>query len=312
MRRYRTNPDTATLDLWSWRAGASPSAHTAHVAPASRPQTPQGFTFYLGTHRPQWLAELSIPLFVSYRTIGALGKLPVARGPWALDSGGFTELNLHGCWKTPAKQYAADVKRYQREIGNLQWCAPQDWMCEREVLCKTKLTVPEHQRRTVESYLELRDMGLPVIPVLQGWTPGDYEDCVNLYERHGVNLRAEPVVGVGTMCRRKIATAGSFWMLKAAMLFEELAVRGGLRLHAFGLQKNELGFEFPLSGPGNTPLAVWQMLASSDSLAWSEAARHRPPRNECRGKHKHCNNCMEFALEWRDDLLGSIAPIARG
>jgi hypothetical protein len=305
MRRHRSNPDGATLDLWGWRADAS----TMPGGVPARPQTPPGFTFYLGTHRPLWLAELSIPLFVSYRTISKVGRLPVARGPWALDSGGFTELNMHGCWKIPAKQYADDVRRYQREVGNLQWCAPQDWMCEREVLCKTKLTIPEHQRRTVRSYLELRDMGIPVIPVLQGWAAHDYMDCIDLYENAGVNLRAEPVVGVGTMCRRKVVTAGSMWIFKAALLFDQLSANYGLHLHAFGLQKNGLSFELPL-GPGGRPTEVWQMLASSDSLAWSDAARHRPPRNACRGKHQHCNNCMDFALEWRDDLIGAIAPMA--
>lgn len=44
---------------------------------------------------------------------------------------------------------------------------------------------------------------LPYMPVLQGWTRGDYEQCVTLYEAAGVNLSQEPRVGVGSICRRQ-------------------------------------------------------------------------------------------------------------
>jgi hypothetical protein len=45
------------------------------------------------------------PLFVNRNALfgkdssyARTGKLPRARGPWALDSGGFTELTTHGRW----------------------------------------------------------------------------------------------------------------------------------------------------------------------------------------------------------------------
>jgi hypothetical protein len=53
-------------------------------------------TFFLGTHMPHWLGLLDIPLFVSHRRLGRLKTLPRALGPWALDSGGFSELALFG------------------------------------------------------------------------------------------------------------------------------------------------------------------------------------------------------------------------
>jgi len=55
--------------------------------------------FYLGTHAAGWLAHLNVPLFVSHRRLKRLKRLPVSVTPWALDSGGYTELRLHGGWQ---------------------------------------------------------------------------------------------------------------------------------------------------------------------------------------------------------------------
>ncbi len=93
-------------------------------------------TFLLGTHHPNWLATSHIPLFVSDRRLRTYKHLPRAAVPWALDSGAFTELATHGDWShgpTP-KEYVDRVRRYQREIGGLLWAAPQDWMCEPEIV----------------------------------------------------------------------------------------------------------------------------------------------------------------------------------
>src|SRR5207248_3954856 len=85
--------------------------------------------FYLGTHQPAWLArDLGVPLLVSHRRLASRRSLPRATGPWALDSGGFTELSLYGKWRTDVHAYVAAVRRYSREIGNLDWAAGHDWM----------------------------------------------------------------------------------------------------------------------------------------------------------------------------------------
>src|SRR5262245_10177589 len=80
------------------------------------------------------------------------------------------------------------------------WSGRRRRMCEPFMLAKTGLTVAEHQARTVANYLELRSLApeLPFVPVLRGWSLGDYlHRCVELYERAGVNLAREPLVGVG-------------------------------------------------------------------------------------------------------------------
>lgn len=240
--------------------------------------------FYLGTHKASWLARAGVPLFVSRRTLAPMKRLPRAIAPWALDSGGFTELALYGRWTVTPRVYAAEVRRIMRGVGMMQWAAPQDWMCEPSILKKTGLTVRQHQLRTIANYLRLRRIApdVPWIPVLQGWTLGDYWHHADDYARVGVDLTALPVVGVGTVCRRQ----GSAF---AVRLFASLRA-SGIRCHGFGVKT--LG------------LARTDALGSADSLAWSMHARRRPPI--AGHTHKNCANCLEYALDWRSSLLSTL------
>lgn len=247
-------------------------------------------TFYLGTHEPGWLRRSPVPLFVSRRRLARLSRLPQARAAWALDSGGFTELQLYGRWTVSPRDYVAEVRRYADEVGALEWAAPQDWMCEpiviaggkigRVVFAGTGLSVPEHQRRTVENLLELRTQAseLPWTPVLQGWERDDYLRCWDLYAAAGIDLEREPIVGVGSVCRREHSA-------QALAIFESLRP---LRLHGFGLKLRGLERSAHL-------------LASADSMAWSFGAARRG--HLCgqphRRKGKTCANCYTWAMMWR-------------
>lgn len=85
-------------------------------------------TFWLGTHRPHWLADSTVPLFVSDTTLRRYRTLPRANTVWALDSGAFSQLWKAGGWDggpTP-RQYAQRIRRYAVEIGYLAWASPQD------------------------------------------------------------------------------------------------------------------------------------------------------------------------------------------
>ena len=94
--------------------------------------------FYLGTHQPAWLAQgLGVPLLVSHRRLAGRRSLPRASGPWACDSGGFSELSLYGRWRTDERSYVAALRRYATEIGQLDWAAPMDHMVESQVLART-------------------------------------------------------------------------------------------------------------------------------------------------------------------------------
>lgn len=244
--------------------------------------------FFLGTHQVDWLAHAGVDLFVSRRRLFTRKGLPRAAAAWALDSGGFTELSMHGRWTVAPAQYVREVRRFRDEIGRLEWAAPQDWMCEPVITEKTGLTVEEHQRRTVDNFLELRALApdLPFVPVVQGWSAWDYLRCVELYDRAGVDLRALPLVGVGTVCRRQGTLAGS-------NIFAQLA-HEGLRMHGFGVKLT--GLE-----------AFGDKLASSDSLAWSYSGRRDPPLPG--HTHKNCANCLEYALVWRSKIVAGDAPV---
>jgi hypothetical protein len=246
-------------------------------------------SFLLGTHQPHWLGALAVSLFVSDRRLRRYRALPRAFAPWALDSGGFTELSQYGTWETgpsPAV-YVTRVRRYRDEIGNLLWAAPQDWMCEPVVLARTGLTLAEHQARTVANYLQLRDLApdLPFIPVVQGWTAGDYLRCVDRYATAGVDLSRCPLVGVGSVCRRQST-------VQVGDILTALHQAGVARLHGFGFKTLGLARHGAL-------------LTSADSMAWSAQARREPALPGC--THRSCANCSHYALRWRTRVIATMA-----
>ncbi len=264
--------------------------------------------YYLGAHHPQWLAQTSTPLFVSRRVLAKRKTLPRALGPWALDSGGFTELQMHGRWTVDARMYAADVRRFRDEIGRLDWAAPQDWMCEPIVIsggtipkgptfAGTGLSVRTHLIRTVDNLLQLRMIApdLPIIPVLQGWKLDDYLQCWDLYDMAGICLENEPVIGIGSVCRRQATK-------EAVAIFERLSQEGLCgKMHGFGVKTSGLP-------------AIAKYLRSADSQARSMHARkrnillpgHDKPGSGRRKGHKNCANCLEYLLDEHHKMLATL------
>lgn len=251
--------------------------------------------FYLTTHKRHWVRLTRVPLFLKSEHFVEAVKLPEALGPYAVDSGGFSELQRHGDWIRSPRQYIDDLRRISEHVGPFDWAAPQDWMCEDLIIhggtvkgqrfVGTHLSVAEHQHRTVANFLELRSMApdLRIIPVLQGRTIPDYERCAELYDRAGVDLRREPTVGLGSVCRLQSTREG-------AAIVTAMAAHG-FKLHGFGFKI--LGLE-----------RVGHLLASADSAAWSSHARYRPalPGHT----HKNCANCLDYALRWRTRVLAAV------
>lgn len=255
--------------------------------------------FILGTHMPHWVRTPSPgPLFLSAIRLRARPVRGRAATPWALDSGGFTELNKSGRWTVSPQQYADEVRRWASEMGGLKWAATQDWMCEPFVLQKTGLTVTEHQRRTVRSWLDLTAIApeVPWVPVLQGWEFRDYLDHFEMYAREGLDLAALPLVGLGSVCRRQHTRM-------AEELIRELHGRG-VRVHGFGFKIE-----------GLRRCSRW--LHSADSLAWSFQARktwRHERRRLCRGWGDHaggCASCQAWAERWRGKVLEAVAEGTR-
>lgn len=273
---------------------------------------------YLGTHMTSWLWDERFEkvfrgtiFFISrVRLAPRKSPFPQALHRYCVDSGGFSELQQHGRWRITAVEYVAEIRRFLAELGPhlCVWVAPQDWMCEEIVIRGgigqrgqvfhgtreargLKPGDPEqglttavriHQRKTVDNLIELRSLApeIPFIPVLQGNSLADYVHCDRLYAEAGVDLAAEPVVGLGSVCRRQATD-------EIRDIVEHFAAKG-YRLHGFGVKT--LG------------LAQYaDDLVSADSMAWSEDARRSDPLPG--HTHKNCANCPDWAIRWHQRIV---------
>jgi hypothetical protein len=211
--------------------------------------------FFVGLHQPSDTAHFP-RAFVSVNRLRTR-KAPMVVNDWIMDSGAFTTIATHGGYPEPVSVYAGQIRRW-RDNGNLLAAVSQDWMCEPVMLAKTGLTIPDHQRLTIERYdaLLAEDTGVLILPVLQGYAPGDYVSHIRQY---GDRLPSGAWVGVGSICKRN----GDPRAIEAVLL----AIKGerpDLRLHGFGLKSTALS-----SG------LVTSLLFSADSMAWSYAARRQ-------------------------------------
>lgn len=180
---------------------------------------------------------------------------------WMLDSGAFTEVSQHGGYRDGPEEYAAQIARWAA-CGSLVAASSQDYMCEPFVLERTGLSIPEHQRLTIERYDALRALvpaSIHVLPVLQGFAPADYVRHVRDY---GERLTPGMWVGVGSVCKRQ----GDIGAIERVLLAIRRA-RPDLKLHGYGVKLTALSSSI-----------VRDCLYSADSMAWSFAARKRGRR----------------------------------
>lgn len=214
--------------------------------------------FYIGLHQPSDARHFPRVCISVNRVRGRRSSVLIGHensGSALLDSGAFTELAAHGCYRHSVQEYAADVRRLRRLI-NLDACVAQDYMCEPFMVQKTGLSVAEHQRLTIERYDALLACDLPcyVLPVLQGFDASDYSRHIDAY---GPRLEPHMWVGVGSVCKRNSQPASVARVLQAIN-----RARPDLRLHGFGVKLTAL--QHP---------AVRDLLYSADSMAWSYSAR---------------------------------------
>jgi len=181
-------------------------------------------------------------------------KRPFRVNSWVMDSGAFTELSTYGQWRTTPEEYASNIERLKHN-GNLVAAVTQDLMCEPVILKKTGLTIKDHQTITIERYRQLIHLtDVYIMPVLQGYSPPSYSAHVRQY---GSLLKHDQWVGVGSVCKLN----GNPNRIEDILLAIKTE-RPDLRLHGFGLKLTAL----------KRP-TVRALLHSSDSMAWSYAAR---------------------------------------
>lgn len=210
--------------------------------------------FYVGLHQPSDAQHFE-RAFVSVNRLRRRKKAVGAKA-WIMDSGAFTEIATHGCYRTSVEEYAAEINRWADDPALIAVVA-QDYMCEPFIIAKTGLSVEEHQRLTIQRYdalVKLVDPRVYVMPVLQGYTVEDYLRHLEMY---GDRIGPGAYVGVGSVCKRNTNIEAIEDILVAIK-----RARPDIRLHGFGLK--------------TTALSSWivqDCLYSADSMAWSYAAR---------------------------------------
>lgn len=251
---------------------------------------------YTGAPEPSWLGRFSFPMCVSRARLSRLKrKLPKALGPWILDSSGYNHIRENGRWTFTVEEYVEQVRWWSAEIGNMQWAACMDYMCEDDAIEATglgrgpdgsssyKRGVDMHQWLTIENYMRAVELApeIPWAPVLQGATARQYRRHVSMFVAAGIDLTALPIVGLGSVCRRQTS-------IPIANLVRQLKV-AGISLHGFGIKLDGLAW---MGGD----------FTSVDSTAWSDHARKNHIQIEGHS-HQVCNYCPEYAKDWADDLI---------
>lgn len=224
--------------------------------------------FYCGIPEPAWASRFELSMISINRLRRRVGDFDV--NSWMMDSGAFSEISRFKNYRSSPAVFATEARRWS-SLGRCVAVVTQDYMCEKFILDLCSRSVSDHQRMTVSRYdaLSFYGVGAYLMPVLQGYSPAEYVDCVRLYGRR---LAFGSWVGVGSVCKRNSEVKKVVDVLLAIK-----SVRPDLRLHGFGLKKTAV------ASPD-----VRALLYSSDSMAWSMAAR-REGRN--------CNHWSE-ALEY--------------
>jgi hypothetical protein len=304
-----------------WPLWLSPDALVAVATNERRPLPARAdTTVYLTVNTVSWLwrDELAdVPMCISRNRLAGYRSTPKpARVPaLLLDSGGFTELKDHGRWRLTPEQFLTEVRTHLAHIDGGQPIAvvQQDMMCEPVVIYGGKTKdgvfvgtrqyidpdeamsyddlVHEHQRRSTENLVTLRRLApdLHIVPVLQGFTRLQYARHAGMLEMAGIRLADEPLVGLGSVCRRQ----GTAEIDEIVRYFDTL----GLRLHGFGV--------------GIDGLALYgRRLASTDSNAWSFNGR-RDVGLCPHGVVKHEANCPINARAWWTRARARLAGAPR-
>ncbi|MGP4027147.1 deazapurine DNA modification protein DpdA family protein [Actinomadura sp. 3N407] len=270
--------------------------------PAARPMT-----FFLGTHRPSWLTFMDVPLFISASTIHRIVR-ELRRhdthgcGIWAFDSGAYTANNPRTGgnpdhpWHLPADIFGGMVTRVVEQVGIApQFAAPQDWPCEPPVRAVTGMSTRIHQELTTDSYeyLSTEFAFIDWSPVIQGWETADYIRHLRMYADRGIDLTQATTVGLGSVCRRGSAKPVAE-IVETVQAYALQQYGRMLPLHGFGLNIRALRL-------------IGHLLASSDSLAWSDGARHDHIRlSGCTHQSRYCNNCADYAKSWYRKVVRAI------
>ncbi|MFA5300226.1 MAG: hypothetical protein WC389_18720 [Lutibacter sp.] len=228
--------------------------------------------FYLGTHVLSHAQHIDYS-FISVNRLPKYCSKVFKPNHWIMDSGAFTEISTYGHYRSPVYEYANRINHW-KTYGNLELAVTQDYMCEDKILKITGMTIRQHQGLTIQRYDELIKLtDAFIMPVLQGYKPHEYVECLKMYEdRIKIGMR----VGVGSVCKRNKEVNSIIEVLEA--IKEQ---RPDLKLHGFGLKTTALINAY-----------IDSLLYSADSMAWSYAAR----------RNKKDRNGLTEALDFKTNI----------
>lgn len=264
-------------------------------------QPPHGLMMRVGVpHRGGRLAfhafSCDYPVMVSASAFWDRGsrsfKVPRASDleecDFALDSAGFTAIRgwqRHGAQSGMLGVYPWSLQQYIELASELRpaWFAQPDLACEPELASSDdeRLRRIEATAMLLEACLRqiyewqnalartcnartVANMLFPPVPVLQGWTPGDYLRSLELMQ--AVWRRWEPwlappaLIGIGSVCRRHLHDRRHGLLAVLGALEGQLPTAS--RLHLFGVKGDALPH-----------LRLRHWIASADSMAYDDGAR---------------------------------------
>lgn len=163
--------------------------------------------FYVGLN-PRWQMYKFLPrgLNVMYSAAGFWNdgrwrrkRFPRGSGLRFLDCGGFTMLNRCGT-------YPFTTVNFMNLVAFLRpdYYVPLDYPCEPGISRQLGLMTNEQRiEKTVENAVEMvhweGHVGGRMLPVIQGYTLGEYKRCIDLHVQAGT---MRDYMAVGSMCRR--------------------------------------------------------------------------------------------------------------
>lgn len=258
--------------------------------------------------------DLNVTLFISAnafwnpktKEFQNWGRITERNIPFCLDCGGFVAMAKYGKYRWTIWDYIQFAMDSRPE-----WWAAMDYCCEPEI-AKDKDTVQSRIRNTVFSLAETLTclinlnreipnyVTLPM-PVLQGWKPQDYVDCIHMIEDSvwsspdalaEIGVEGWPnLIGLGSVCRRQLT--GENNLLEIINKIDNV-LPPHTKLHLFGVKSQAVKL-----------LKDHPRIESIDSMAWNMTGRWELLKT---GIPKTQTNLANFMESWVEKQRSHAKP----
>lgn len=214
--------------------------------------------------RPGWVTKTNVPLCIPYKTLVDRKRALKPLGPWII---GAIPAN------TPVPE-VADVLDRAQDYGNCVGAGAPFEVGDGDLAVR-------HQS-SVESWMRLRGLGLPVLPTVHAASMDDCRHALRLYSAWGIEIQEEPLVILRSLPEGRWARRDLVMAIR----------RLGLSPHAHNQSKPMLKDYGPY------------LQSADDDGSWVVEGRRGPQLPSC--THKSCASCMNWALEWRSRTAAKV------